>query len=207
VGEGVIAEVGQADCNDGSDQSVGLGLENEPDPYIQKQMVGPLIGSGVRVSKESIIAGPVIVALDNLILKTRDKVGGGVNCSELSEEESIGSSSQHISDTMKPAIGKSNVQVQRKSPIPLVSLLGPNCMHFAEVVNNNSCLVRRRNGSGTQESGVTASESISTEIQQRNESGDEEVSIQKISDQGAELQSPGSPILEVVLPFQQINQT
>ncbi|WJX69159.1 hypothetical protein P8452_53444 [Trifolium repens] len=146
-----------------------------------------------------------IVNLDNLINNTRGKVVGGVRYSDLSEEASSdsASNSQSFDEIDKGTQGKGKGPKQRRSHLPLASLLGPKCLRFAGMVNNNISLVKRRNMVGSLEMSPSDSGSKASIVQ---EGQGDVVLAGQVADLERNDERPQlleDPILEVILPFQQ----
>jgi hypothetical protein len=131
------------DQGKGLDPSQKLGLIRSLSPIGEAVNIGPLL----QVTRMVITAGPVIGALDNLILQTRAKAAGNTKSSNLSEVGSLESSSNPDPSQKgnKQSLGK--IAKHPKSLVNMSTLLGPKCLRFAEMVNNSSGLLKkRRNG-------------------------------------------------------------
>jgi hypothetical protein len=194
----------------GSGTNSDMGLEVNSDPREGDYQLGP-------VNKPQ----GILTTLDNRIQKSRDKVGGGGRCSELSEDSTGDSSSNthRRSDGVPGLVGKSKGSKQRKAPTPISSLLGPKCLVFAGLVNNNNCLVKRMSNSACSES-TTSEPRSNAPILQEVRSSSKEILHNQVTEVGyvnsmgsqpndaQQQEAQGSPglVLEVVLPFQQSNQ-
>ncbi|KAK2384353.1 hypothetical protein QL285_071706 [Trifolium repens] len=214
--EQVGPQLGQVDLTEsvqevqvnGSATIPGLGLNPNAGSGKKKQ--------GVNYSNRMAIDG-----LENLIQQSRGKAGGGGKNSELSEDnQSVSSSNfQRRSDVVQSFVEKSKGTKQRKVPIPLSPLLGPKCLRFAGMVNNNNCLAKRRSNSVVFES-VSSESRSEAPIVQEDRNGSEDimqdqenevlqvcplVSQVNVVEQPEPQYSPGL-VLEVVLPFQQAPQ-
>jgi hypothetical protein len=177
-------------------------------------LIGPVtMGQGVNN-----FCNPVISVLDNMIHQSGHKLGGERACSYLSEEDPSDSSStpQPYSDLPQPSIGKSKGSKLRKAQMPISSILGPKCLRFAGVVNNNSCLAKRRNNPGVPELVSLESRSQPAILQEgqnskENRSEKQVIEVEQVGircSQGKDVEPVASQsvqglALEVVLPFQQ----
>jgi hypothetical protein len=152
----------------------------------------------------------VINELAEKISHSRANLEGGGFCVDDSESisaSSINESQSPIVGSIQPVSKKTNKH--RKSTAPLSSLLGPKCMRFADVVNNN----RRRNQANKSsslldpnlcsDSSVEKGESIEETTKSLSTSADtsEGDSGPNPSSAGDGSHSPQDLNLEVVLPF------
>jgi hypothetical protein len=127
----------------------------------------------------------------------------------------ISPNSQHLFDDVLSQPEKFKLLKQRKSNVPFSTLLGPKCVRFADVVNNNICLVKRRRNalsqeassgdlplfsSESQEQGGVAGDGVGAAEIGRSSSDDEELT-NSTEEQECSQNSQGLN-LEVVLPFE-----
>jgi hypothetical protein len=223
VKEGQVAKEGQVGSDEGqlelsgSDQVIeDVGLAENPDlgPSRSPVQVGEvsLDGPTILAQQKSISKAPMIEILDNLLVQAGHNLGGGGNFSELSDSAHSNSSSnaQQNPDSSTDFLGKRKNQCQRKSQIPFSTLLGPKCLRFAGVVNNNNVLVKRRvNPDQSEQSsdGETSAPQVMHESGGSTEMGSQ--SQELVVEQTIEHRGPGDSQdfnLEVVLPFHQPQQ-
>jgi hypothetical protein len=200
------------DQGKGLDPSQKLGLIRSLSPIGEAVNIGPLL----QVTRMVTTAGPIIGALDNLILQTRAKAAGNTKSSNLSEEGSLESSSNPDPSQKgnKQSLGK--IAKHPKSLVNMSTLLGPKCLRFAEMVNNSSGLLKkRRNGEVNDSVNSQASptplvapgssvfmEDSKSHTTVHSSSNDENPDVVPATIFPEERpHSPPSMVLEVVLPF------
>ncbi|WJX90651.1 hypothetical protein P8452_72524 [Trifolium repens] len=164
-----------------------------------------------------VVPDPVINELVDNISHSRANLEGGGFCVE--DSDSISTCSPSINESQSPVVGSTQsvlrkINKHRKPSTPLSSLLGPKCMRFADVVNNN----RRRNQAnkssahqdailwddGPVEKGDANEEPINSLSASTDTS--EEEPVLNASSAGVSSESSQGLNLEVVLPFHPENR-
>jgi hypothetical protein len=208
---------GLLDQDNGSVPLVDLGLTHTQTNLDRTELVGPF----PQKLDGEMTAGPVITTLDDLIIQAHGKGVTKAICSELSKEESHGSSANPLLTNIgvKSSQIFPNLQRVPKLQIPLTTLLGPKCLRFAGIVSNtiNSKKTRRIGELNDSVSSELQSLPPPVQVSDANAIGDKMLTVEvgntsKENSRPGDLvenmvseESPG-PVLEVVLPFPFVNR-
>jgi hypothetical protein len=205
-----IVDLSQVESSVGVDPDPGLAQTTISDPLPTSVLPSYIQQGGADQN----LPGPILVALEHKQVQARANLEGGGFCSESLDDVSNGSfsNSQHLFEEDSSQPGKVKIIKQRKPSVPLSTLLGPKCVRFADVVNNNICLVQRRRNVLTNGSSSSDHHSLSAEFPEGGESRAdggrsrvgrsslEDDSISTAEEVEESQKSPGIN-LEVVLPF------